>query len=379
MGDLAAAVPRYVGQNFDDCPPGHRFNLYFQIWDKDKDWELRDKEKSAALQKTLALPEEAKRQLKALRERQRALAARWPQSAVLSIEAISIAPLATGLGIEHPLENGFAFLNPYGLAYLSGSSIKGVLRRAAEALGSEANEPEQPRWTPQAIDLMFGPEVGAHDDETQRRRGALSFWDALPEPAGEALGMDVMTPHFRQYYQGAGTPHDAGQPNPIVFLVVPPESRVSFHLVCDLRLLETHVALRRDWHEMLRRAFEHAFDWLGFGAKTAVGYGAMKRDVAGERALAEAAEARAASERAIENQRIREAMPELDGLCADLENCSNEADLHVWFPQLRQYQGEDQKRVARGFEAAYRQFGKWEGRQSPKQSSKIAEIKRILN
>ena len=39
-------------------------------------------------------------------------------------------------------------------------------------------------------------------------------------------------------------------------------------------LLETEDGTPR-WQTLLIATFEHAFDWLGFGAKTAVGYGVM--------------------------------------------------------------------------------------------------------
>ena len=55
---------------------------------------------------------------------------------MLSLDATAIAPFTTGLGNEHPLENGFAFFNPYGLPYLAGSGVKGVLRQAARELAS---------------------------------------------------------------------------------------------------------------------------------------------------------------------------------------------------------------------------------------------------
>jgi CRISPR-associated protein Cmr6 len=68
--------------------------------------------------------------------------------------------------------------------------------------------------------------------------------------------------------------------------------------------------LARDdrWRDLLLAAFEHAFSWLGFGAKTAVGYGAMERD----RRAEEAARKQAAQEaerlaRETEARRQREA------------------------------------------------------------------------
>ena len=270
---MFAAVPRYVGARFDDCPPGHRFGLYFQVWRND--WSLDKKGKGAALKQTLSLPPHAQKTLAALRSRQSILLDTIPSNARLSIEAKSTAPFATGLGQEHPLENGFAFLNPYGLPYLPGSSIKGVLRRAAEELASESIEADRKAWTQDAITALLGLE--SKDREKNHHRGALTFWDALPDLAKQSMGMEVMTPHHGDYYRGDATPHDAGQPNPIVFLVVPAGSVFTFHITCDTTRLSQE--LTATWKDLMRAAFEHAFDWLGFGAKTAVGYGAMERQI----------------------------------------------------------------------------------------------------
>jgi len=267
---MPAAIPRYVGDGFDDCPPGHRFGLYFPVWKVD--WSLDTKGKGAALKQTLSLPTHAQETLAALRNRQSILLDTIPSNARLSIEAKSTAPFATGLGQEHPLENGFAFLNPYGLPYLPGSSIKGVLRRAAEELAGESIEADRKAWTQDAITALLGLE--SKDREKNHHRGALTFWDALPNPAKHSMGMEVMTPHHGGYYRGDATPHDAGQPNPIVFLVVPAGSVFSFHITCDTTRLSQE--LTTTWQDLMRAAFEHAFDWLGFGAKTAVGYGAME-------------------------------------------------------------------------------------------------------
>ncbi len=271
---MRAAVPQYVGTDFADCPPGHRFGLYFPVWTDD--WLLDKEGKGAALKQTLKLPSHAKVILEALRRRQTLLLDTIPENARLSIEARSTAPFATGLGMEHPLENGFAFLNPYGLPYLPGSSIKGVLRRAAQELAGEASEADRQGWSEPAITALFGLE--SEDGSKKHSRGALTFWDALPDPAKGSLGMEVMTPHYGDYYKGETTPHDAGQPNPIVFLVVPAGSEFFFHLTCDTARLTPD--LTASWQDLMRAAFNHAFDWLGFGAKTAVGYGAMRQSTA---------------------------------------------------------------------------------------------------
>ena len=269
---MIAAVPRYLGVDFTTSPPGHRHGLYFSYW-RQQDWSAEDKQKGKALKQILKLPDTSIQQIKSLNERQSKLVEKISNSnrQSLTIMARSVSPLATGMGIEHPLENGFAFLNPYGLPYLPGSSIKGVLRRAAQELIEE----ELGGWDRDWETALFGLETASKSDEAQR--GALTFWDCIPELSGNSLGMDVMTPHYSDYYQGKASPHDAGQPNPIVFMVIPPQSAFTFHVICEQKYLPE--TLRGElWKSLLETAFSHAFDWLGFGAKTAVGYGAMEMD-----------------------------------------------------------------------------------------------------
>jgi CRISPR-associated protein Cmr6 len=262
------AVPKYVidaagNWNTTDCPPGHRFNLYFPIWKSD--WQLDKSGKANALGQSLKLGH-AKWVLDALCRRQNAIADTFPSEYRCVMNAISTAPFATGLGLEHPVENGFAFLSPYGLPYLAGSGVKGILRRAAEELFGEVNE---------IIKALFG-----HEDAKDARRGALTCWDVFPVPPEngshkDSLVVEIMTPHFSDYYQGNSSPHDAGKPNPIPFLAVPAGSKFRFVIICEPTLLTNAVT---DWKEPLGKIIEHAFDWLGFGAKTAVGYGAMALD-----------------------------------------------------------------------------------------------------
>jgi CRISPR-associated protein Cmr6 len=258
------AVPNYVSgaDDFADCPPGHRFNLYFPIWNTD--WLLDKNGKATALGQCLKLGS-AGAPLHALRARQQALAEALPENRRHIIEARSTAPFATGLGLEHPVENGFAFLSPYGLPYLAGSGVKGVLRRAAEELEIDG---QLPAGTALAL---FG-----HADPEHARRGALSCWDVFPKPAGDSLVVEIMTPHFNHYLQDGDTPHDAGKPNPIPFLAVPAGAEFRFVITCEPALLGNRFELTQ-WKDLLDKIIHHAFDWLGFGAKTAVGYGAVER------------------------------------------------------------------------------------------------------
>ena len=357
-----AATPAYMGQDFSTASPGMRFGMYLPIWTARSDQEQEIKERAnkksregyeirevldsagmdatiAALQqrsssslpglwtkndfgareawnKILKLTTNDQATMQALAERQAELANHTTD--LLALDAIATAPFTTGLGNEHPLENGFAFLSPYGLPYLPGSSIKGVLRQAARELASgEWGDSHgwqldtrfvlslkgKPDLSLSMTDVLFGRETG--DGDSQHVRGAISFWDAIPQIKGGQLAVDIMTPHQSHYYQPNGggkshasnSPHDSGQPTPISFLSLPPGTGFCFYAQCDLAHLQRlapELAQDEQWRALLSAAFEHAFTWLGFGAKTAVGYGAMQVDESAkykrEEAQAEAAQ-----------------------------------------------------------------------------------------
>lgn len=277
-----AALPGYIAKDLKDAAPGHRFQLYLEHWQgangtpfepykksrpQGKDERaVFDRECAGVLKDLCALPMASVDALKGIRTRQQALHAHYGSNAY-RISTTSTAPFATGLGNEHPIENGFAFLAPYGLPYLAGSGVKGILRRSMQELQQDGEE----GYSDPVINALFGPETVDKPDDAQR--GALDFWDVFPQPAGNKLVVEIMTPHFGKYYQGTETPHDSGAPVPVSFLAVPAKSQFDFHVVCQPNRLPD--ALQNQWQVLLHRAFQHAFEWVGFGAKTSVGYGAM--------------------------------------------------------------------------------------------------------
>ena len=295
------AVPQSLGRiDHRQSMPGHVFSLYLPFWNQD--WEKAgDNAKRIALQRvTEATPDDKETLEQALLRRQKALA---QKAGAENIEAISLSPFVTGMGEEHAVENGFAFLNPYGLPYLAGSGVKGVIRRAAEELA----EMGEGGWTFARVAWLFGYEDNAFIEKLDEERqadnkeakklfellksdeatsfedlrkadkhlaGTLSFWDVIIDGA---LGIDILTPHYGKYYEGNEPPHDAGQPQPNPFLVVAPGAHFTFHVTCNERpsLLDS---IKAEWRALVRAAFDHAFEWGGFGAKTAVGYGILATD-----------------------------------------------------------------------------------------------------
>lgn len=306
---MVAAIPGYVPRNFEEAPPGHRFRLYFGGWSDG--WRLQDS-KATAIAECARIPNAAT--LRALVERQRALAGQAPS---VVVEATLAAPLATGLGMPHPVENGLAFLDPHGLPTLPGSSIKGAVRARAEAMALRGEE----GWSLCALWWLFGfdgssswheaagrdafeqalqkqpvdrlREFAALLDERAaealradpvswllrappkdlpRVRGALEFWDAIP--VVDELDAEIMTPHHHEYLQAERPepPLDHEEPKPIPFLVVPAGARLT--LIAVLRPPgATPGWLRESWEQLARGALERTLHGRGFGAKTAIGFG----------------------------------------------------------------------------------------------------------
>jgi CRISPR-associated protein Cmr6 len=300
-----AAVPAYIHSSskdsFKEAAPGHKFLGYLRNTQGDngmafapykgkariignpppgqprRDANAEQKHEFDGVLNEVCdrFPAASIQQIEALRSRQQALHAHHGANGY-RISTTSTAPFATGLGNEHPIENGFAFLTPYGLPYLAGSGVKGILRRAMQELIKDGEE----GFTDPVLNALFGPELDAKsgNQPEDAQRGALDFWDVFPSPAGGKLVVEIMTPHYGKYYQGDETPHDSGAPVPVSFLAVPAKSQFDFHVVCQSSRLPA--ALQDQWRALLDRAFEHAFEWVGFGAKTSVGYGAMAASAA---------------------------------------------------------------------------------------------------
>ena len=367
-----AAIPRYLGQNFSSASPGMRFGMYLALWTSPEDqeretrqragkksaqarelkqylnqhgmeqtiahlvrrnklpglWEKNDSDHTAIWRNICALTPQDQALTRALLQRQQAQADTYPTGSLWHLPAQSTAPFTTGLGNEHPLENGFAFLWPYGLPYLPGSGVKGVIRQAALELaqgvwGDRQGWSEEKTYTLKIAgknralnmtDILLG--LQSSDGDDAHFRGVLSFWDVIPRIHGAELAVDIMTPHQKHYYQDGASPHESGQPLPLSFLTLPPNTDFAFYLTCDLPrlkklapdLLTEEAGLAR-WQQLLNAAFEHAFQWLGFGAKTAVGYGVMQIDPAESKRRARQAEQQRKAEqaKAEQQQKARQA------------------------------------------------------------------------
>lgn len=278
---MTAALPAYL-KDFCDAAPGHHFSLYYAGWNGD--FSKPKSGVSDVLRNTVCkLPKHSRDLLAALSERQKSAAESLPDK-IFTYPAIASAPFSTGLGNEHPLENGFSFLTPYGLPYLPGSGVKGVIRKAAEELlsGEWSKSGDEQQWSEENIRTLFGPGEEDATRDSSPQQGALRFWDVIPTPPASSkndkalLTVEIMTPHMEKYYKGDDTPNTSQTPKALFFLALATETCFTFHVECNTALLNAE--LQDNWRTFLKAAFMHAGKWLGFGSKTAVGYGRMILD-----------------------------------------------------------------------------------------------------
>jgi CRISPR-associated protein Cmr6 len=175
-------------------------------------------------------------------------------------EAAVVGRMIVGLGAESVLETAIALHRTYGMPYIPGSSLKGLVAATAH---QQLADPEWHKSTDQGKigawhRLLFGD---------QESSGYVTFHDALWIPEGTALPLDpdVMTVHHPNYYQGKDNAPaaDWDSPNPVAF--------VTAHGRFLLALTGP-----QEWAEKAMEILKIALEDYGAGAKTAAGYGRMQ-------------------------------------------------------------------------------------------------------
>lgn len=174
--------------------------------------------------------------------------------------------LISGLGNGHPYETGFIWHRTLGVPYLSGSSIKGVLRS----------------WLTQwEGDIKLAENLFGDDSTTKNpKAGKLIILDAIPKTAPN-IELDILNPHYQPYYDKPekNPPADYYNPIPVYFLTVAPNQEFRFQLQPRIGAYDTTTEqeqIKKDLKtgkEILTNALKN----IGAGGKTAVGYGLFTR------------------------------------------------------------------------------------------------------
>ena len=158
--------------------------------------------------------------------------------------------MVVGLGSDHVQETNMTLDHIYGIPYLPGSAFKGVLRS----------------WVIQAH-FRNNETLAMRDDDfidvfgSQKSAGKVQFLDALPD-SGVYFDIDIMNPHFSDYYTRTAFPTDDQRLIQIYFLVL---KNTHFRFLMVAKATDP-LQLAKDW-------FTKAIADRGFGAKSSIGYG----------------------------------------------------------------------------------------------------------
>ena len=161
-------------------------------------------------------------------------------------------------------------------------------------------------------------------------------------------------------------------------------------MACDgarLERLAPDLAHGQRWQTLLTATFEHAFAWLGFGAKTAVGYGAMQVDqTALKRREREDAQRPAQAEREdAERQRLAalETMSPVDRAireCLDARKDPNLGEIPALKNALKagQWQGDMKRDIALRLREMMQAAKKWKESTQAKKPEKDGDYQDTL-
>jgi len=284
----------------------------------------------------------------------------------LKFETICFEPdwrLIVGLGSPSVYETSITLHHIYGIPYIPGQALKGVIRNyvICEYFENDEktaeNEPE--------FNKIFG---------SQNQQGKVTFFDALPitEPK---LDFDIMNVHYKDYYSGKKEPTDDQNPNPITFLTVI-DTLFAFSLGYENKQSEIPQIKGKSIVELMQLALEEK----GVGAKSSVGYGYLKKGAVPKEV--EEYEIRIARHREeSEKKKKLDSLSEVEKRILHLSNEKNDEvaknESMEIFSKIETFSDEEQVKIAQVLKELWQRFNIWQN-QKKKQKDRVRKIKDIL-
>jgi len=170
--------------------------------------------------------------------------------------------LIIGFGGESVYETSMTLHHIYGIPYIPGQAVKGVVRNS---IITECFNNEEQALEDDGFRKIFG---------SQEEKGKVIFFDAFPT-ATPKIKPDITNVHYPDYYNDKKLPPaDYQNPNPIPFLTV---EKTEFEFLIgikdkDNKPIETG-ELKGEPLKTAKGWLEEALKNYGIGAKTSVGYG----------------------------------------------------------------------------------------------------------
>ena len=273
--------------------------------------------------------------------------------------------LVVGLGSEHVQETNMTLHHIYGIPYIPGSAVKGVLRHwwlqeNEDFIDNKGKIDEKLALKDADFLTVFG---------SQEQRGKVQFLDAYPKNVNFAT--DIMNPHYPDYYSGNKPPTDHQNPVPINFLTVEETTFRFVFLAKDQKPLDE-----------LKKRFQKTLKIKGIGAKTAVGYGYFRGFNDQTEVIAnELKRQQEAVEKEREVKRIASLSP-IEQIAEELNRLTDKSvdenrAVQIYNDELPSLDGDEEQMIAQALKDYWQRINKWDGG-SDKQRQKVMKVKSIL-
>lgn len=178
-----------------------------------------------------------------------------------SLRAEQKGRLLVDAGRAHPLSTSLSFHPLWGVPRIPGSALKGAVRSLAEADGAR----------------LLTEAMG-----TQEKASQVVFFDALPVQGKFRIDLDVLTPHYGEYYAERAPPTERLSPKPHTFLTVV-ETTFEICFAVELESKAEGADFLPDFDRQIQQAtarleltetyLKMALVEWGIGGKTSAGYG----------------------------------------------------------------------------------------------------------
>jgi CRISPR-associated protein Cmr6 len=202
--------------------------------------------------------------------------------------------MVIGLGNESVYETSMTLHHIYGIPYIPGQAVKGVLRnyiindvfgetKENSEIKLDLEGAEKRALTDPDFCKIFG---SPKDTAIGEHIGSVIFFDAFPIET-PTIKPDIMNVHYPDYYSGKKPPTDYQKLNPIYFLTVGEDEKgnkarflflIGVKKKDDFEIKNKKLTEGIEGNEVLsviERWLIKALSGHGIGAKTAVGYGYM--------------------------------------------------------------------------------------------------------
>lgn len=199
--------------------------------------------------------------------------------------------LIIGLGGHSVIETDITMHHTYGIPYIPGSALKGVLRNyiIKKYYINDKNKKLKELEKEISEDKLFNDIFGGEEN-----MGGVIFLDSFPEEKVK-IKTDIMTPHYPNYFGNENQyPRDDEKVNPVKFLVLEGDKKEEYDFEFNLFIDKLKVNKKlsdyknskisksekenKTLKEFIELNLKEALELNGIGGKTSVGYGFFSFD-----------------------------------------------------------------------------------------------------